>query len=236
MYVNSQKNSTAHQNVPVASIQGERTNQQWLAELTGVSGAEVQAQAHLDLALHLQKNALTYLYTRQRGVPLLNAITREELSHFAQDFAQEAMEKLARDDFALLTKYNERGKFLSWMTQILRHNIASELRLSAWKTRLSQPCDDVLAHVPATLPNPERSAMIGHIGDILSAALHRLSERYRIAFWERVAEGRSAAEVGKMLGISANAVNVLVYRAKVKLREFLAEAGVTEEVLALFSC
>ena len=93
----------------------------------------------------------------------------------------------------------------------------------------------MLAHLPAALPNPERAAMIGHIGDILCAALTQLPGRYRIAFWERVAEGRSAAEVGEMLGISANAVNVLVYRAKMKLREYLAGAGVTAEVLVLFS-
>ncbi|MCB0083916.1 MAG: sigma-70 family RNA polymerase sigma factor [Caldilineaceae bacterium] len=235
MYANSQQKSKAHHDAAVVSARGERSNQQWLVELTGQRGTTMQAQAHLDLALHLQKKALTYLYVRQSGVPLLNALTREELSQFAQDFAQEAMEKLARDEHALLAKYDQRGKFLSWMTQVLRHMIASELRLSAWKTRHSQPCDDVLAHLPAALPNPERAAMIGHIGDILCAALTQLPGRYRIAFWERVAEGRSAAEVGEMLGISANAVNVLVYRAKMKLREYLAGAGVTAEVLVLFS-
>ncbi|MEZ4661745.1 MAG: sigma-70 family RNA polymerase sigma factor [Caldilineaceae bacterium] len=234
MYANSQKKREAHQDAPTVSAQGERTNQQWLAELPGQRGAATQAQAHLDLARHLQKMALTYLYTRRTGVPLLSALTHEELSQFAQDFAQETMEKLTRDNYALLAKFGARGKFLSWMTQILRHDMASELRLSSWKTRLSQPCDDVLAHLPATLPNPERAAMIGHIGDILCAALEWLPERYCIAFMARIIEGRSAAEVGEMLGISANAVNVLVYRAKVKLREYLAEAGVTEDVLVLF--
>lgn len=234
MYANSQKKSEAHQDAPTVNAQGERANQQWLAELTGRRAAATQAQAHLELAHHLQKMALTYLYVRRTDIALLSALTHEELSQFAQDFAQEAMEKLTRDDYALLGKYNERGKFLSWMTQILRHDMASELRLSSWKTRLSQPCDDVLAHLPATQPNPERAVLIGHIGDILCAALERLPERYCIAFWERIAQGLSSAEVGEMLGVSANAVNVLVYRAKVKLRQYLAEAGVTEEVLVLF--
>lgn len=234
MNSNSSKKIDVTQHASHQDSLSERTNQQWLAELTGQRGSAIQAQAHLDMARHLQKRALVYLYTRQSSVSLLNALTDEELNDFAQDFTQETMEKLIRDDYALLDKYSGRGKFLSWMTQVLRHDMASELRCSSWKMRLSQPSDDMLAHAPDTQPNPERAAMIGYLGDILIAALARLPERYRIAFLERIAEGHSAAEVGEILSLSANAVNVLAYRAKVKMREYLAEAGVTEEELGAF--
>jgi DNA-directed RNA polymerase specialized sigma24 family protein len=40
--------------------------------------------------------------------------------------------------------------------------------------------------------------------------------------------------VGEMLGLSANAVYILVHRAKEKLRGHLAEVEVTSEVLVWF--
>ena len=56
-------------------------------------------------------------------------------------------------------------------------------------------------------------------------ALSSLPLKHRSALWMRYIEGRSTAEIAKMLKQTPAAVNSLLYKGKVKLRERLGRAS-----------
>lgn len=211
-----------------------RTNQEWLNDLAGMNGPHIQEQAHQDLANYLFRVAVSYLDMRRESVSALYLLSDVELAEFAQDYVQETLEKLASNHFALLAKYSGTGRFTSWMAQVIRNEVAGELRRAAWQKRSIHDPADLLAGVAATTDSPERIAVEAQIGELLYSCLAQLPEHYRIAIWDRLVEGDSAEEVGGKLGVSANAVNLLVFRGKKKLRELLIEAGVDAEILSVF--
>lgn len=53
----------------------------------------------------------------------------------------------------------------------------------------------------------------------VTAALAVLPERWRRVLWHAEVEGRSAAEIGLLLGLAPNAVAALAYRAREGLRQ-----------------
>ena len=187
-------------NVEMFCVRTERTNQLWLDELSGHTTRAEQRQAHADLARHLYRVAVAYLNMHCENVSQLDALSQEEVAQLAQDFVQEELEALARNNFALLAQFNCQGRFLSWMTQLLVRTMASELRLWA-----------------------EKEAM-------LEMYLDQLSPSQRTAFWERVVEQRPVDEVGALMGVSANQVHSLVECAKEQLRCRLAQEGAMSAV------
>lgn len=84
----------------------QRSNQDWVQELCGDRGDDAQRLAHQDLARYLYVEAYNYLRLRQADLYRLADFAAEELAALAQDFVQETLEKLARDDFALLGRYS----------------------------------------------------------------------------------------------------------------------------------
>ncbi|MEZ4662532.1 MAG: sigma-70 family RNA polymerase sigma factor [Caldilineaceae bacterium] len=212
-----------------------RADHEWVADLAGRSGVQSQEAAHQDLANYLFRVAASYLDMRQESVSILYALSAAELAELAQDFVQDTLEKLARNQHALLTKYGGTGRFTSWMAQVIRNEIAGELRRAAWQKRAIYDPADVLTHVTSVGDCPEQMAAAAQIGEVLHSCLQQLPAHYRIAVWDRLVEGDSAEEVGERLGISANAVNLLVFRGKKKLRAYLEEAGVDAEILSVFT-
>jgi RNA polymerase sigma-70 factor (ECF subfamily) len=71
-------------------------------------------------------------------------------------------------------------------------------------------------------PEPEAALRGSEIGERVRRSLERLSPMERIAFTLRHVEGRSIAEIARVLGIRSGATKNCVFRAVAKLREDLA--------------
>lgn len=222
-----------------------RTNTDWIEELTGSRGSSPQRTAHEDLARYLYVVAYNYLLLRQGDLTRLAGFAPEELAALAQDFVQETLEKLARGRFALLDSFHGAGKFTSWVAQIVRNQAAMELRKSHWTRAAAQSLDAPTDEDPATLSreladsspagDPAHQAQQSAVRSLVERCLDRLSERYRLAVLNCLADDISAEVVARELNTTANAVYLIIQRAKRQLRTCLEQAGLDRRTLALFS-
>lgn len=208
----------------------KRTDQEWLDELRGISGQDKQKRAILELANYLYIVACTYLQKQQDRISGLRWLTNEDLAALGEEFVQRYMEKMIREDFALLEKYSGRGSFLAWAAQVTTNLCGSELRLRAWHR--NQPFELAHNQIDSKAIVPEDAALRQQLCETLVHCLAKLPERHRFALLQCVVEGESASEVGQALNISANAVHILVHRAKKMMRKHLECEGIGVEVLA----
>ena len=224
-----------------------RDNQEWVQELRGDRGGQQQEAAHCELANYLYVVAYNYLRIRQADLRALAAFPVDDLSALAQDFVQETLEKLARNQFALLATYSGAGKFTSWAAQIVRNQAAQELRKSYWTRRnplpaSSDPDEDgaeplLLQRLADTSDeaDPARRAQQTQVAATLQGCLAGLSERYRLAVLNCLGDNMPAEAVARALDTTANAVYLIIQRAKRKLRQCLERAGLDKTVLAVFA-
>jgi len=226
---------------------GQRTNRAWVEELSGDCGVAAQRQAHQDLASYLYVVAYNYLRLRQSDLYRLADFAAEEMAALAQDFVQETLEKLARDDFALLSRYSAVGNFTSWAAQIVRNQAAMELRKSYWTRRSplpqaganddngAEPALAVELADPSPAIDPARRAQQQQVHDLMQRCLARLSERYRVAVLNCLGDGIAADVVARALETTPNAVYLIIQRAKRQLRACLEQSGLDRSVLAVFA-
>ena len=224
-----------------------RDNQEWVQELRGDRGGQQQEAAHCELANYLYVVAYNYLRIRQTDLRALAAFPVDDLAALAQDFVQETLEKLARNQFALLATYSGAGKFTSWAAQIVRNQAAQELRKSYWTRRnplpaSSDPDEDgaeplLLQRLADTSDeaDPARRAQQTQVAATLQGCLAGLSERYRLAVLNCLGDNMPAEAVARALDTTANAVYLIIQRAKRKLRQCLERAGLDKTVLAVFA-
>ena len=207
-----------------------RTNQQWISELQGLNGRQLQEQAHFDFAVVLHKFAFNYLQLRQPVIAVLQTFDSDELAAIAKDFVQDTLIKLTSNEYALLKSYREEGPFLNWCKPIITNLIASDLRRPFWRKRGNEQEDQP---DPAQ-KDPENLAQQNYIQQMISDCFERLAPRQRITFGMFVVEDLSAIEIAKTLGITENAVNQLVYRARRAMRICLELNGFQKDSFALF--
>lgn len=225
---------------------GQRNNQAWVEELRGDCGSERQSDAHRDLANYLYVVAYNYLRLRQADLRALADFAPEETAALAQDFVQETLEKLARNEFAVLASFSGAGKFTSWAAQIIRNQAAMELRKSYWTRRTPLPASDDSEESSEqpwqgqTLTDtsvgadPARRAQQQQVQEILQHCLAELPERNRLAIVSCIADDVRAESVAQTLNTTANAVYLLIARGKRQLNECLQRAGLSRDVLSLF--
>lgn len=84
------------------------------------------------------------------------------------------------------------------------------------KVRLDDPTDEIDDNVNLALLDMSASQ---DDRALVASAFAGLPERWQLVLWHTEVEGRSAAEVAPLLGIAANAVAALAYRAREGLRE-----------------
>jgi RNA polymerase sigma-70 factor (ECF subfamily) len=212
----------------------QRNDQDWVDELKGARGAAPQHAAHRDLANYLFVVAYNYLDRRRSNVAVLVEFDNEEIAELAHDFVQETLEKLANNQHELLAQYAQTGRFTSWVAQIISNQIASELRRPYWKRRDPLSDDTFAQQVDQEGPKPEVAAILLEASSILQQCLEDLPERYREALWRCIAEDERAEEVARDLDTTANAVYLLVYRAKRNMRKCITKAGLTIDIFEEF--
>ena len=209
-----------------------RSNRDWLDQLRGLAGAEKQHKAHLDLGHYLHTVGFNYLLKRQLDVPALYDHDRSDLSRFAQDSVQDVLEKLARDDFALLDQYREEGRFLAWTALITRNHIAGQLRLVQFSKRMLD-LEEAL-FIPAESISPTNRIVIEEVIITLQECVSQLPEHMSFALIECILKQRRSKEVALEMGRTENAVNLLVMRAKQRVSICLQSKGIGPDVLKFF--
>jgi RNA polymerase sigma-70 factor (ECF subfamily) len=140
------------------------------------------------------------------------------------DDADDLVQETGVRALAALGSYDGRSAFSTWLHSIARHVSVDFIRRRIVRRRDIAPgaeLDEVADDDPEASPlgrlvATERAAA-------LRQALERIPERHRRALVLRCVEGLSCAEIGSLLGASANAVSIMIYRAKSELRELLEE-------------
>lgn len=132
--------------------------------------------------------------------------------HLAEDAAQQAFAKAAVN----LPKLRKADQFGRWVAAICR-NEARDLARARSVVRMD-------GEMPAVEPESDRLA----VAEVVKKALGRLSSEAREVVFLRFYDGLSYDQISEVLGISEQAINGRLRRAKRKLAEYLRRDGFDE--------
>ena len=133
--------------------------------------------------------------------------------HLAEDAAQQAFAKAALH----LPRLRESNQFGRWLAAICRNEAKD---LARRRHRFTTPCEPPPVAPAASQPSEAAGAV--------KEALNRLSSEAREVIFLRFYDGLSYERISAVLGISEQAINGRLRRAKRKLAEHLRGAGFGE--------
>jgi len=150
----------------------------------------------------------------RRYYPAMVAIAHSLLGdrHLAEDAAQDTFAKAAVN----LPQLRQKDKFAGWLAAICRN----QARNMARRGNVTQANDEVL--VKAAEPQRDDS------GEAVRQALSRLSAPARELVFLRYYDGLSYERISGLLGISQQAINGRLRRAKRKMADYLRHNGFDE--------
>lgn len=150
----------------------------------------------------------------RRYYPAMVAVAQAILGdrHLAEDAAQQALAKAARN----LHRLRKAGQFGSWLAAICR-NAAHDMARANRRLRKAQ-------ETPAEAVEPAQD----DAGPAVRAALDRLEPQAREVIYLRFYDGLSYERIGEVLGISEQAINGRLRRAKRELARHLRHEGFGE--------
>ena len=126
------------------------------------------------------------------------------------------------DAFAAVFGALQRGKgpdvaFRAYLFTVVRRTAS----VRRDKDRRVQPTDDVavLERGTAMAPTAEDPALAGFERGVVARAFHSLPERWQAVLWHTEVENLTPAEIAPILGLTANGVAALSYRAREGLRQ-----------------
>ena len=147
--------------------------------------------------------------------------------HDAEEVVQETFLRAYRR----LKGFESRANFGTWLYRI---GVSCSLDLMRSRQRrdaagqasrpvppLTDDSPDPIAMIPSEAPGPDRLLLSTEVGARVEQALAQLSPNERAAFVMRHYEGRPVEEIGRALGLRANATKNTVFRAVQKLRRAL---------------
>jgi RNA polymerase sigma-70 factor (ECF subfamily) len=200
-----------------------RTNQQWLADLTG---------AHRDAAL-VDLRALL-----QRGLRYALASRPNVDDEAIEDFVQEALLKILDN----LDSFRGESKFTTWAQKIAVNVAFTELRRLRWRDiSLDEMTDSKgLDFVPDLLVDrsapPDQQATQHIFLETLGRLIEtELTDKQRQALVAVQIQGVPLEEVARRMGSNRNAMYKLLHDARRRLKEQMQAEGLSpEDVLAAF--
>jgi RNA polymerase sigma factor (sigma-70 family) len=141
----------------------------------------------------------------------------------ADDLVSEAFAKVLD---ALRAGRGPDTAFRAYLLTSLRHTAYDKTR----KDKRVQLSDDVTTiAAPEQISVPFQDTAVAGLEKSLAArAFARLPERWQAVLWHTEIEGQSAAEVAPLLGITANGVSALAYRAREGLRQAYLQVHLAE--------
>lgn len=205
-----------------------RSNEEWLAELTGTS--EVQAQAIEDLRKRLKRSILYYLSQERSD---LRSTSTQDLDQMADDLAQDATLRVMNN----LGNFRGESRFTTWANRIAVRMAISDLRRARYK---DFSLDDMTAEgdlLPASNSTPrspgpetsvERTDVIAKINRAMEEAL---TERQYQAIVAVTLRGVPMDVVAEQMGTNRNALYKLLHDARRKLRTYLESQGLSMDYM-----
>lgn len=147
----------------------------------------------------------------KRYYPPLVAIAQAILKdrHLAEDAAQEALAKAARH----LDRLKDKRKFAAWLAAICR-NVAKDF---ARKEKIFSAIDDF----DQIIENPGQDEMAAAVRE----SLNELSDSAKELVVLRYYEGMTYQQMSAVLGLSEQAINGRLRRAKKKIATYLQRNG-----------
>ncbi len=118
--------------------------------------------------------------------------------------------------------------FRAYLLTALRHTAYDKTRRDR-KVELSDDVSTVSGVPIESVSQPfEDPAVIGLDRSMAAQAFARLPERWQAVLWHTEVEGQSPAEVAPILGLTANGVSALAYRAREGLRQAYLQVHLAE--------
>ncbi|RHA44426.1 sigma-70 family RNA polymerase sigma factor, partial [Cellulomonas rhizosphaerae] len=168
--------------------------------IAAVRGGDVQATGQL--------------YERHAGAALVVARRYTDSTADAED--------VVADSFAAVFLALQRGNgpdvaFRAYLFTVVRR-VAG---LQRTRARRAEPTDDVASLEAGTAwaGTAEEPALEGFERGVVARAFHGLPERWQAVLWHTEVEGLQPAEIAPILGLTANGVAALAYRAREGLRQ-----------------
>jgi len=142
----------------------------------------------------------------------------------AEGVVQESFMRL----FERLDQFEGRSKISTWLYRVAYNAAIDQLRKRRPIISLDLEVEDEDLPQPVILIDwqhvPERLLTEAEIKTELDRAIAELPEKYRVVFILREIEGLSTKEASAITGMSTNLVKVRLHRARLILREKLAES------------
>lgn len=215
---------------------GRRSNAEWLSALQG-TGLE-QQEAIADLREYLLRAVYVYL-SRNRSD--LAHYAYEELRHFAEDCAQEALVLI----LLKLDTFRGDSKFTTWAYRIVINQAAGTLRRQRWRNisldAVRETVDDELPPVLAkveddSVSDPHREVTRRQIWRRIRRVIdEEFTERQRTVFVDQYFRSVPADVIAERLETNRNNIYKISHDARVKLKQHLLADGLSEEeILAAF--
>ncbi len=215
----------------------ERTNDEWLADLT--AHPPIQTVALEDLRRRLQRSIFYYLSQERSD---LRTYSTQDLTHMAEDLAQDATLRVMEN----LDNFRGESRFTTWANKIAVRLAISDLRRARYRDFSLDELTaegELLPHASGTgsvggsePPNPERAAERQDVLQKIDRALKdALTERQYQALIAVTIKGVPMELVAEQMDTNRNALYKLVHDARRKLRTHLESQGLTlDYVLDLF--
>jgi RNA polymerase sigma-70 factor (ECF subfamily) len=143
----------------------------------------------------------------------------------SDDEARDARSEVFLRAREALGSYDPRRPFRAWLLAIAAHHCVDRLRRRAVEGRLFEAADLAEETLPADGPSPLGSALARERRDQLLAALDALPPRHRAPLVLRYFAELPYDAIAELLGVGTRDVGVLLFRAKLRLRDALAGGG-----------
>ena len=207
----------------------ERTNEQWISELS--EPGEAQEAALSDLRAIIM-----------RGLPYaLSKWLKPSDPHF-ESLSEEAAQDTLLRVLDSLHSFEGRSKFTTWVHKIAVRIALTELRRKRWR---DVSLDELTENAPGEGPRgilaaheagpdvvAEQSDMIEHLQRVIS---EELTDKQREALVATQVHGMPLQELAERMGTNRNALYKLLHDARKRLKTRLEQEGLSpEDVLAAF--
>lgn len=211
------------------STNSDRTNKQWVADLS--KAGEAQETALSDLRAIILRG-LPYALSKYMNP------SDPQLESLSEEVAQDTLLRVLDS----LNTFEGRSKFTTWVHKIAVRIALTELRRKRWRDvsldELTEraPGEGPLGLLEAHEAGPEvvaeQSDMIEQLQRVIS---EELTEKQREALIATRIRGMPIEEVAQRMGTNRNALYKLLHDARQRLKSRLEEEGLSpEDVLAAF--
>lgn len=200
----------------------KRTDAEWVEQLLGEKGEDVQEDALIDLRRYLYRVAYNQLYSLSNGFTDPNISEKQ-----VEEFVQETLIRITEDEFKSLKQYKGIGSFTGWVAVICHRIVLRGVSRSGPKSTLGEEDDGEFAHMTGGIgSSPEAVSISQDMATGLEECMKQLPENQRRAL-ELKSQGLSGQEIAEEMGQTRNNVDTLVHRGLKSLKRCLEGKGLT---------